>query len=407
MKRWLIILSLCLGLVPRLAEANCTTQAYEPFLGSPGRATGQQALAGFSRLYGATGAAEREVLPHLRAADEGDSAELLHLRWTSLFGASRELMVAEQSRAGCPDLIRSDYDLHAGTFGIGLRQGPLSAYYVTSTVMGVQSGVVERTLGPPTAWIPPGYYAFAAPFTGPWEYESGSLRIGGDFIAGAQLELWDTNLAVGYIGSRGVFTNISQEKLRAFLSAAVANEFSELAYLKTGFDRLSTFRDSLSTIYARKVVFSPPALPTVDDWSLPDVPGLSFWTGHLEQANLIERWVSVKTALAVAPHAFLHDLALSLHTSSFHPDPSLPGYQSDELEMGLSAGTVRVPENRALGQPGSHLVSVRGELRYRGQGDGIGDITLGVGMNDPDVLTQFPSAVNVFNVSFGANFLFL
>lgn len=60
-------------------------------------------------------------------------------------------MVAKQHHVGCPRLIRSDYDLHAGTFGIGLRHGPLSAYYVTSTVMGVQAGPIERTLGPPAA----------------------------------------------------------------------------------------------------------------------------------------------------------------------------------------------------------------------------------------------------------------
>ncbi len=152
MKRLFAWLGLCAALTPRAAlAADCSKVAYEPVPGSPGRMAGEQALTGFARLYGATGAAEREVLPALRAASDDESAEVLHLRFTSIFGASRELMVAKQHHVGCPRLIRSDYDLHAGTFGIGLRHGPLSAYYVTSTVMGVQAGPIERTLGPPAA----------------------------------------------------------------------------------------------------------------------------------------------------------------------------------------------------------------------------------------------------------------
>jgi hypothetical protein len=34
----------------------------------------------------------------------------------------------------------------------------------------------------------------------------------------------------------------------------------------------------------------------------------------------------------------------------------------------------------------------------------IGDLALGMGFNDPEVLTRFPSAQNVFNMTFGGTF---
>lgn len=389
---------------------DCESRPYVPVAGSAGEAVTRQALSGFAKLYGATGAAESEVLPMLRASGESPASEqdgvlLFHIRWTSMFGAARQLLVAEQPSGDCPSMLRSDYDLHAGTFGLGLRHGPVSVFYLTSTIVGAPSGIGSRVLMPPFAWVPPGYYWFAAPFIGPWEYEKSGYSISGDYIAGVQLEALGTSLAAGYIGTQGLYTNLSQQKIRAFATAAIAREFSELAYLKAGLDRVSTLEDGLSSLYARKVVFSPPPTPTNDGFSLPDVSGVSMWTGHLEHANIM-KLLSVRSALAVAPEVFLHDLALSIHTTDYHIDPSDKGrrIRVDPTALSFTAGTVRVPENRALGQPGDQLISVKAEARMFRDSKMIGDLALGLGFNDPEVLTRFPSAQNVFNMTFGGTF---
>jgi hypothetical protein len=382
------------------AEAQCS---YVPLAGSAGEAVTQQALQGFSRLYGATGAAEREVLPTLRLGKPEDTVGLVHMRWTSVFGAARYLLVPEQAAANCAPLVRSDYDLHAGTFGLAFRTGPVSVFYLTSTIVGTQGGL-GRVVMPMFAWIPPGYYWFAAPFTGPWEYENRGLSISGDFIAGAQLGVFDTNLAVGYIGTKGLYTNLSQEKIRAFATAALAREFSELAYLKGGLDRLKTVQEGLTSVYARKVVFSPPPIPTADGFELPDVDGTPLWTGHLEHAN-IAKLVSVKSAVAVSPSVFLHDLRASIHTDEFYSDPVHTEYSHrEDGAAAFTLGTVRIPENQAVGQDGKQLLSVQGELRYFGEGEGIGDLGFQLAFNDPEILTRFPSASNVFSLSLGGTF---
>ncbi len=104
------------------------------------------------------------------------------------------------------------------------------------------------------------------------------------------------------------------------LSAALTNEFTDLAYVKAGLDRLKLIGDSLSSIYARKLVYEPPVpftAGTLTEWMPEEVSDIAFWTGHIEQANLVKELLSLRAAVAVAPHAFLHDLALSVHTSSF------------------------------------------------------------------------------------------
>ena len=398
MKRALIALGALL--FSAHAEAQC--DSYVPLPNSAGNAVTQHALQGFARLYGATGAAEREVLPTLRLGEQ-DTVLVAHLRWTSIFGAAEYLLVPEIASSDCAPLKRSDYDLHAGTFGMGLRTGPVSLFYLTSTIVGTQGGL-GRFLMPGFAWIPPGYYWFAAPFTGPWEYENKGLSISGDFIAGAQLEVFDTNLAVGYIGTQGLYTNLSQETIRAFATAALAREFSELAYLKGGLDRLNTVQEQLTSIFARKVVFSPPPVPTAEGLEIPDEDGVEMWTGHFEQANFM-KILSLRSAVAVTPNVFLHDLALSVHTDEFHSDPVHT--ETSHRESGAASftlGTVRVPENRALGQEGNQLLSVQGQIRYFGEGEGIGDLGFGIAFNDPEILTRFPSASNVFSMNFGGTF---
>jgi hypothetical protein len=387
--------------VAERADAQCS---YVPVQGSAGEAVTQQALQGFSRLYGATGAAEREVLPTLRLGKPDDFVFLAHMRWTSVFGAARYLLVPEQAgNSDCAPLMRSDYDLHAGTFGMAFRKGPVSVFYLTSTIVGTQGGL-GRVAMPMFAWIPPGYYWFAAPFIGPWEYENRGLSISGDFIAGAQVGVLDTNLALGYIGTKGLYTNLSQEKIRLFATAALAREFRELAYLKGGLDRLKTIQEGLTSVYARKVVFSPPPIPTADGFELPDVDGTPLWTAHLEHAN-IAKLVSVKSALAVSPGVFLHDLRASVHTDEFYSDPVHT--ETSHREDGAAAftlGTVRIPENQAVGQAGKQLLSVQGELRYFGEGEGVGDLGFQLAFNDPEILTRFPSASNVFSLSLGGTF---
>lgn len=102
---------------------------------------------------------------------------------------------------------------------------------------------------------------------------------------------------------------------------------------------------------------------------------------------------------------FLHDLSLSIHTSDYHVDPSEKTRSHVEpTALSFTAGTVRVPENRALGQPGDQLISVQAEARMFRDSKNIGDLAFGLGFNDPEILTRFPSAQNVFNMTFGGTF---
>lgn len=388
------------------ALADCTGKSYVPVPGSAGATVANQAFKGFSRLYGATAVAEREVLPLLRqrTSDHDDSAGVVHLQSNSIFGAGQQLLVAESNESGCPNFVRSDYDLYSGSFGLGLRMKWFSAFYVTSVVGGQpEANTLGRVFNPIASLAVINVYSVIAPAVGSWNVNEKGVSISGDYIAGGQVDILGTNIAVGYIGSSGLYSNITQEKLRLFASAAIAREFSELAYLTAGIDRIRAIREMLTTAYARKVVFSPPPQFSAGSFVTPTTQGIDFWTGHLEQLD-IAKLVDIKAALAVQPNVFLHDLRLGFHTGEYHVDPNGKRPGRDGGGASIEVGTVKIPENQAIGQPGKQLFSAKGIIKMFPKTGLAGDLGLSLAFNDPEVITRFPAAHNVFSLNFGGTF---
>ncbi len=391
--------------LPSAARAqDCSTISYVPVPGNAGSSVAHQAFRGFAGLYGAATVAERDVLPILRQVNpDKEFAAAVHLRSNALYGAGRQLIVSEQNTPGCPTALRSDYDLYAATMGFAFRYKALSVFYITSSIGGQpEANGYGRAFNPLAAVAVAGVYTVIAPLVGPWNVEQKGVTITGDYIAGAQLEVEGFNFAAGYIGSSGLYTNISQEKIRAFASAAIAREFKELAYLKAGLDRLAVIQGELSSIYARKLTFSPPSQFTPDGFRVPTTKGINLWTAHLDQMN-IGKIFDLKGALGVQSTVFLHTLQAGLHTEQFVRDP-LAKIRSSEGAVGLEVGTVKIPENRALGQPGGQLLSIRAIVRLYPENRLPSDLSLALSFNDPEVIVVFPSAHNVVSLQAGGTF---
>jgi hypothetical protein len=190
-------------LLPAGAQAqDCSAQSYVPVPGSAGASLAHQAFRGFSSLYGAATVAEQEVLPVLRQVTPNkDDAAVVHLKVNGVYGAGKQLLVAEQNSASCSPFVRSDYDLYAATMGLAFRYKGLSVFYITSSVGGQpDANPYGRAFNPFAALAVSGVYTAIAPFVGPWNIDKKGVTIAGDYIAGAQLQIEGFNFAAGYIG---------------------------------------------------------------------------------------------------------------------------------------------------------------------------------------------------------------
>jgi hypothetical protein len=233
--------------------------------------------------------------------------------------------------------------------------------------------------------------------------------VSSDYVIGGRADAGGTSVYLGYLGSSlgdGVYTNITEEKLRLLLSAALGGKLDDLFYLKAGFDQVrgllqgDLFRDpkprseeekgvSKTSLFARRLQFLPPQ-PSVPDDAPRDLRHVSFWTTHLEQLN-IGGMVDATLAVSLKP-VFVSEATLGLHTPGFNEATASPfGFR-------VLLGAVELPPMTYFAQPGGRKLMVTAEVKARTS------FYLSLRRNDADILSVFPYAYDAWNIYFKMGF---
>lgn len=404
-----------------VAQEGKTFGYAEPF---PGTVREQlldnQAKRG-AQLYGAVGMLEREILPEVdRYGVSAISG------FTMLMGGLR--IPGYCATCGEVGDSRSEYrllpaDTYAWTVGAAFQGEVVGAFAVASATMTRVADNTETFVGrvgtPMLGMMMTPFSHLAllgAPFaTGPIRSGEGSLAQMVSYVGGLSFAYAGQTLRVGMIGSSagaGLYTNLTQTKLRAFLSAALMDQFKDLPLLKFGFDRVpdSTWKNleklfvddaaerrersrkshtqegGATSFYGRKVQFLIPR-PGAED-VLHDFGSLPFWSMHVERMGLYKDMVDVGLAAGVRPSFMLHEARVSIHNKEYHTKGS---------GVMLSAGAVQLPALYMLAQqPGMHL-AFRAEVKVKHV------VRFAAYRNEPEILTSFPYAYDAWSISLLVN----
>ena len=261
--------------------------------------------------------------------------------------------------------------------------------------------------------IAPAYglgYSLIAPFT----KTANGTTIGSvqrDWIAGLDFDVMVMKIRVGYLGSQGLFTNVSQDKLRLFATSLLSDQLKQLSYLKAGIDRLELIKEiGQSSAFLRRLTIASPATAATgavsDDFRTRERNAIGFLTAHLEQYS-VARMFDVRAAMAVHPTRFLHEAAVAFHNEKYFVAPGATGEESKSTGSGgrVSVGYVRLPALPALGVDGGPKFTMSVELRttYGDRDKGI-PMRIMIRRNDPEILSTFPFARDAWNIYWALGF---
>ncbi len=404
---------------PAQAQSTQSFRGATPFPGTVRDLLRDDLAKSSGQLYGAIGVLERRGLLNMvpgqviAVAETNIIASALRIPGTSEYGT-----IGDTSYRGYYQLLPADVYAFSAAFAVRLGSVGLfaSAGAVYPRVADGTEATIGRTgfglvglLGTPLAHLG----VLAAPLL------TGATKVVGNqssadlfsYLYGASYDFGPIALYAGLTGTgqgAGLYTNITQSRVRFLAETVLTEKFSDLTYLTAGIKRLPAagrlFSGDLpesekprevedrplSSFYGRKVVFSIPRRGA-DAVELDPVK-LGFWTLHGEQAN-IGQIFDVAVAAGVAPTPLLHELRVGIHSPEF--------YSYKEIGFGASAGAVRLPALYMLAEEPGFRFAFRVEAR-------IGEaLQMAFFRNDPALLSTFPYAYNAWSFYFSANPLLL
>lgn len=409
------------------AQSGDTFRYAEPFPGTLRTKLLQNQAATGAQLYGALGLLERELMPRVQ-----NGGVVFLNGFDMLMGGVR----IPGYCSVCGDMDNPDTqfrvfaaDTYSLATGLALRTdegwGVFTAAAVTYTrvAQGIEQFFARIGVPMVSAIGMPMSHLFLAslPFlTGPTQVIGGETTANlVSYVAGGTAEVFGTNIYVGFVGNSaggGLYTNLTQKKLRLLLSTALTENLGDMTYLKAGFDGVSDGSlgslgslaemfassessdesakarpsDPTSSVYTRKVRLDIPRLTDSDQTTT--TSGLALWTVHAQRTNLLGGLVDLSAAVGVRPVALLHEARVTLHTPAQWMDED-----ESALRLSASLGYVRLPPLYMLAQqPGGHLA-----FRLEGK---IGNIlSVSLCRNEPEILTSFPYAVDAWKMTFFAD----
>jgi len=360
-----------------------------------------------ARLYGVVEAAERTLFPVLGAAAD-DSVD-------ASYGAGEVQLVTatEQNWILRAHEVSGVYDdcgeaglrrstMMSGFAGAGVAYKGIGLFYgasITTTTLAGSSGDHYATwaFGP----LLPILAAPVVPFLGG---TSTPAPIGGedityrwDWVGGAQVSVEGVDARLGYLGSRGLYTNVGEARTRAFAAAALDDALRRLPYLSAGLGALPVGEQVVERIgrtrlFVRRQVW----YVDLDDDDNPVDAGLegqtTLWDGNVHQQN-IGGLVDVHGSVGWAPRPSVRELIVALH-----PPPDEQG----RIGGRVMAGMVNLPEDPITGvAPGVRPV-FRADIGAAPVPDAeVGSIHFAVHTNDPTLLRAFPEVRGAWSFYLG------
>lgn len=234
------------------------------------------------------------------------------------------------------------------------------------------------------------------------EYRRGMTSVRTSVVLGVNVTSPWLSGRVGYLGApgdRGVYTDLSVDKIRAFLTTAVMEELQDVSMLAAGVRKLGADAQqapAMVSAYVRSLRQLPPQnLSPSNDYQLPDVDdqvgAFRHISAHLKPEDILQL-VDVDAAYLIQPVPQLYNLIGSLHTPGFHPRGD--GVRSKDGSGGIAigGGLVNLPELPAFGLRKSRNVNFHIEA-LGAMGDAF-EGRMRFHINDPEYLVSFPFARN-------------
>jgi len=390
--------STALAQAEALAAAECGIA--RPISGTAGFANGRAAVRTNATTYAAGAFARRR----LRAGVIG--AIDMH----AVYGAAMVPVYCDDPDSNRYQEVYLDpLDLYATNIGLKvpiIEDGPANSklrLFYASSVTTSTNWYRGLTFAVPMFNL---YPALLAPVVGSSTTNAGLGAYTVDWIGGAQFRSDVVSVQAGYTGRRGVYADVTQEKVALFVNGVVDRlgdglTASDLSYWMGGVEQLDPVRFGANEDIGMPSLFfrslpqrARPDASAVDPLEVPTLR-----TGHARQEDMA-RHFDANLAWQFGATSSLRELTAAWHTPGWHtrgdddPDDRGQGF--------LRAGVVNLPDQPLLGVKGGlqpHLRAV-----YRKRNDDVA-LELSAYLNDPALLDLYPFATNAVGVNFEMSFV--
>jgi len=369
-----------------------------------------------AQVYGAAALLEDHLLPLTEVAP----LYVVHYTVTATPGLMSLPVDCGGGQAGMQAV-----DLSSGAFGAGLVTGPVTWYLAGSSSAHTLAPREwnERAVSPflGAAFIAASPVAF---YQRQFVRDDFSLTF--DAIVGLHADLEVAQLSAAYVGSKGLYTNVSSSRIGAFLGSVVRPDpeaekltlKSALPYARGGFSDLDwVYGEAVDTIgstalFARNLQHQGvSSAPPGSDQAL-QTDSTSFSTLHLQQRKL-GKFVDFNLAAATAPQVVLHEATVGLNIGQALPEATVvsriasDGFSDEDIEgIRFEAGVVNMPEQWYFADEGGMRFRWNVDVNLGGyEGDSYRLFFMSIGMNNAETLAVFPYATNVGYLSISGSFL--
>lgn len=352
-----------------------------------------------TRVFGAVGTLEREVLHYMR--EKGPFMIGLYDN-RAILGAVR---VPGVLIGKCKHRLSDvPLDVMSNTLSVGVRLGPgWTLFYsgATTTTWGFV-GPTWRALSLLDGPFFNGINVATAPIIGAGSYTRDANGYTIDYLAGIEGNSKMGTIRAGYLGSKGLYAGGSLKK--AFITSALTDGLENLSFLNAGLDGLDWLpkKYGLSRIALRKLQFQVgPDAPVVQPhasgkalaYPTPTVRETleNLWTGEIQQRDLLGRY-DLDLGARISPFSLHHAFA-GMHSEGYNPRKTADALKQ-ELRWSVRAGAFYAQDQHYFGVEGGVRAHVEAELCKAFDRDGEAAASVAFRLNDPDTLDLFPTAVN-------------
>lgn len=378
--------------------------------GTVGYSTLQGAITTNALAFGAASLVERKLLP-----TTAKFPFVFHYDILNTYSAVRAPLCDEKTGA----VKMSAVDLTSTAIGVAGRFGIVTLFLAGSGTLTAAGGKANERIGLLGGGLVGVFLAPAAPFKNRWDTNTGAV-LTADLIVGADANVPHVGrVAAGYVASRGLYTNVSQQTVRVFGTAVLRSQLEDSPYLRAGISRLDwLFGSAEKTIgfispYVRQTRLPASARASTPKDQLLDVgrdaKSQALRTLHLDRLGARDPF-DLRASYAIAPTPQLYEISASLHTAGFLPEEYLLTSEAETsggYEARLTAGAINLPDLYFYGVAGGWKPRVQLDLMAAGAtGTSAGTMQrffLTFGLNASDTLAVFPFAYNAFQVGISWN----
>jgi hypothetical protein len=391
-----LFLSLALAQDAEAMFAEACDIAY-PISGTAGFANGRRAARINANTYAAGAFARRRIRRDVIAAMDGHS----------VYGVAKVPSYCDRPDARRADQIYAEpLDLHATNLGFNVPvlegdETHARVFYASSVTTSTHWHRVGTAMAPLFNLYPASF----APLVGSSSTGQGLGTYTVDWIGGVSLRSPVVSVQAGYTGQRGVYADVTQEKVALFVNGVIDQlgdgfDAGDLAYWMGGLQELDLATVSgapseagMTSLYARSIPLAPrdPERP-----GLQLAPSQILRTGHLEQHDLWHQ-LDVHMAWQFGGEAgpALRELSAAWHNEGWVPRKGRP--LEEGTQAYLRAGIVHIPAQPLRGVKGGLYPLIKGVMRVANNEDV--DLKVVAQLNDPALLDLYPFGVNAFGLA--------